>query len=296
MVFTDPVEITLPADGGQINVTPARREFIDELHPVYKKSVLVSNAAAASRLIITGSDMVSNVLRKQADTYTKNNKPSAKTMTFKPATRERIRRINTFTDGAVHLSSKTVGQIGKVAQNFGATLGGHKKSGGGAPKGYGPDGEPLDTYKPGLLNKSIIAFSTVMDGVEQAGRNLLTSGSTAATTVVEHKWGPDAGEISKAFGGGATNAGLVYIDVTGVSRRAILKSVAKGMVVGHTSDGNQVIVGGGEGDANMGPDGKVDDKVDGKVNDTEPVDATNIPAFNKKPANGTKTWPQDKKT
>ncbi|GAB1316623.1 hypothetical protein MFIFM68171_06833 [Madurella fahalii] len=247
----DPVEITLPAAGGQkINVAPISPELYDaELHPAYKSSFLVSNASAASRLIITGSDMIAKMLQNQADTFTRKAQPSAKPMTFQPATRERIRRINTFTGGAASLSAKTVGQIGKVAQSLGATLGGHGKKGNGGPghKGYGPDGKPLNTYKPGLLNKSMMAFSTVMDGVEQAGRHLLASTSDAATTVVTHKWGPEAGDITRSLGGGVKNVGLVYIDVTGVSRRAILKSVAKGMVVGHTVSGEQVIVGGGDG-------------------------------------------------
>lgn len=250
-VFSDPVEITLPADGGQkINVAPISAELYEaELHPAYKSSFLVSNASAASRLIITGSDMLAKMLQGQADAFTKKAQPSAKPMTFQPTTRERIRRINTFTGGAASLSAKTVGQIGKVAQSFGASLGGHGKKGDGATghKGYGPDGKPLNTYKPGLLNKSMMAFSTVMDGVEQAGRHLLTSTSDAATTVVTHKWGPEAGDITRSLGGGVKNVGLVYIDVTGVSRRAILKSVAKGMVVGHTASGEQVIVGGGDG-------------------------------------------------
>lgn len=40
--------------------------------------------------------------------------------------------------------------------------------------------------------------------------------------------------------------------MTGVSRRAILKSVAKGMVVGRTEKGDQIIVGGGDGGAGPG--------------------------------------------
>ncbi|KAJ4294879.1 hypothetical protein N0V88_005118 [Collariella sp. IMI 366227] len=192
----DPVEITLPADaGGKINVAPISQELYEaELHPAYKKSFLVSNASAASRFIITGSDMLSKLLHNQADTFTRKTTPAAKPMTFKPATRDHIRRINTFTGGAATLSAKTVGQITKVAQNFGAHLGGHNKPGSGSSrKGYDKDGRPLDSYKPGLLNKSMMAFSTVMDGVEQAGRNLLSSTSDAAATVVGHRWGAEAG-------------------------------------------------------------------------------------------------------
>lgn len=240
--------ITLPSDGGQqIAVAPASHEYADMLrHPAYQKSTIVSNAAAASRLIVTGSDMISKMLTGQADNFTKKTAPTHKPVSFKPSTREHIRRINTFTGNAAGLSAKTVGQIGKVAQNLGATLAkrGSKQPGG---RGFGPDGQPIADYKPGILNKSFMAFSTVADGIDQAARNLLTSTSSAATTVVTHKYGPEAGDISRSVGGGFKNVGLVYIDVTGVSRRAVLKSVAKGMVVGKTADGGEVIVGGADG-------------------------------------------------
>ncbi|KAK4218524.1 Spc98 family-domain-containing protein [Rhypophila decipiens] len=242
----DPVEITLPSHGGQmISVAPVSHEVEQELHPAYKKSFLVSNASAASRLIITGSDMVSKVLQNQANSFTQKTQPATKPMTFQPTTKEHIRRINTFTGNAASLSSKTVGGIGKVAQNIGATLGG--RAGKGGKKGYDADGKPLDDYKPGILNKSLMAFSTVMDGVEQAGRHLLESTSESAATVVGHRWGPEAGEVTRSIGSGVKNVGLVYIDVTGVSRKAIIKSVAKGMVVGKTASGQDVIVGGGDG-------------------------------------------------
>ena len=242
------MQITLPQEGSQaIAVAPASQEDLEIiLHPAYKKSFLVSNAAAASRLIVTTSDLVSKALQGQADSFTKKTQPNSKPVTFKPATREHIRRINTFTTNAAGLSSKTVGQIGKVAQNLGATLSGRAKS--GAKKGYDKDGKALDDFKPGILNKSLMAFSTVADGIEQAGRNLLTSTSSAATTVVEHKWGPEAGDVSRSLGGGVKNVGLVYIDVTGVSRRAIIKSVAKGMVIGRVANGGgDIVVGGGDG-------------------------------------------------
>ena len=272
----DPVEISLPEEGAQIRVAPATREDLEDLHPAYKNSFLVSNAAAASRLIITGSDMVSSMLHKQADSFTRNTKPNAKPMTFKPATREHIRRISHFTGGAASLSSKTVGHISKVAQNFGATLSRNSKKE-GTVRGFSPDGTPLDDYKPGILNKSFMAFSTVMDGVEQAGKNLLSSSSSAATTVVSHKWGSEAGELSRSLGGGVKNVGLVYIDVTGVSRRAILKSVAKGMVVGRTADGEQVIVSGDDGEMT---------RTDLDAKDYELSDSASDAASGKLPAGG----------
>ena len=91
------------------------------------------------------------------------------------------------------------------------------------------------------------AFSTIADGIDQAGRNLLASGSTAASTVVGHKYGPEAGTVASNLAGGVRNVGLVYIDAAGVSRKAVIKSVAKGMVVGKMPNGQQIVVGTGDG-------------------------------------------------
>jgi len=250
----DPVEITLPEDGSlNIGVAPASAKYLEmAMHPAYKNSTLVSKAAVASRLIVTTSGYVSKTLQSQADSFTQKTKPSAKPMTFTPTTHARIRKVHTFSEGAAGLSAKTVGQVTKYAQNIGATLAKHGEKQKGS-KGIGPDGQPVEDYKPGLLNKSMMAFSTIADGIDQAGRNLLASTSTAATTVVAHRFGPEAGEISKSIGGGFKNVGLVYIDAAGVSRRAIVKSVAKGMVVGKVKGGGDLIVGGGDGGVMTGP-------------------------------------------
>lgn len=223
------------------------------MHPAYKNSTLVSKAAMASRLIVTTSSYVSKTLHAQADKITQNTQPASKPMTFTPTTHTRIRKVHTFTEGAAGLSAKTVGQASKYAQNIGATLARRAQNQKGL-KGIGPGGEPLEDYKPGILNKSLMAFSMIADGIDLAGRNLLASSSMAATTVVTHKYGPEAGEISKRIGGGFKNVALVYIDAAGVSRRAIVKSVAKGMVVGRVKGGGDLIVGGGDG----GGDGVVD--------------------------------------
>jgi len=173
-----------------------------------------------------------------AETFTQKTAPAAKPMTFKPTTHEHVRRINSLTTSAAGISAKTVGQATKYAQNIGATIAGRKAK--------NAKGTPED-YKPGLLNKSMIAFSTIADGIAHSGKSLLTTGGAAATTVVGHKYGPDAESIAADLAGGVKNVGLVYIDVTGVSRRAVIKSVAKGMVVGKVKGGGEIVVGGGDG-------------------------------------------------
>ncbi|KAI0848243.1 senescence-associated protein-domain-containing protein [Daldinia vernicosa] len=239
----DPVEITLPEEGtNKLAVVPASPETLEmELHPAYKKSFIVSKAAYASRLIITTSDLVTNAMQSGSDSFVKNTKPTSKAVTFTPATHERVRRIGTFSGGVAELSSKTVGQVTRLAQNVGATVAGRGVREG--KRGFGPDGQPLESFKPGLLNKSLMAFTTVADGIDHATRNLLTSASSSATNIVAHKWGAEAGELSKHLGGSVKNVGLVYIDVTGVSRKAVIKAVGKGMVVGKVKGGGEIIVG-----------------------------------------------------
>lgn len=243
--ITEPVMVALPQDGSQnIGIGPAPHEYVGkDMHPAYKKSTIVSRATQASQLLVTTSDFVTRSMASGADSFTKKTQP-VKPMTFQPSTHDHIRRINTFSTNVAGLSSATVGSITKYAQNFGANIAKRKN---GNARGFDKDGNPIDTYKPGVLNKSLMAFNTVVDGVEQAGRNLLTGTSSSMTTVVGHRWGEEAGEVASHIGGGFKNVGLVYIDVTGVSRRAILKSVAKGMVVGQVKGGGQVVVGGEQG-------------------------------------------------
>jgi spartin len=213
-------------------------------HPAYKDSSLVQNAAAASRLIVTGSSYVSNMLSSGAENFTHKVKPNEKPLTFKPATHERVRKIHTFTQGAAGMSSRTLGQLQNVTQNLGARLAGKGEK---KRAGYDEHGKPIEDYKPGFLNKSMIAFSTIADGIAYGGRNLLTSAQSSATTMVGHKYGDEAREVAGNLAGGVKNVGLVYIDVTGVSRRAVIKSVAKGMVVGRVKGGGEIVVGGGDG-------------------------------------------------
>lgn len=211
-------------------------------HPAYKDSTIVQTSAMASRLIVTGSTYLANALTSGADAFTRKTKPNPKPVTFSPTTQAHLRKINSISQTAADISAKTVGQVGRVAQNFGASMTRRKENG----KERGLDGKPAG-YKPGILNKSLIAFSTLTDGIEQGARNVLSSGSAAATTIVGHRYGPDAGAATADITGGVRNVGLVYIDASGVSRKAILKSVAKGMVVGRMRDGKQVVVGGGDG-------------------------------------------------
>ncbi|KAI9836988.1 MAG: hypothetical protein M1819_000637 [Sarea resinae] len=243
----NPVEIQLPAQGNDIGVSPASEEYLKlARHPAYKDSRLVSNAAVASRLIVTGSTYLSNALSSGAETFTQKVKPNPEPMTFTPTAQGRVRKLHSLSTSAAGLSAKTVGTLSRHAQNLGASV---ARKGDRTSTKKGAPGGKDDNYKPGILNKSMIAFSTIADGVDHAGRQLLNSGSTAATTVVGHRYGPDAANVAGSLAGGVKNVGLVYIDAAGVSRRAVIKSVAKGMVIGKVRGGGEIVVGAGDGGA-----------------------------------------------
>ncbi|RMZ76250.1 hypothetical protein DV738_g5063, partial [Chaetothyriales sp. CBS 135597] len=243
-----PVEIQLPTEGqgnNNILVSNVSEEYLAlARHPSYANSTIVQTSAQASRLLVTTSNYIANAMTSGAETFQRKTQPNPKPITFSPATHARVRQIHNFTAGAAQLSSKTVGQLGRYAQNLGARVAGKGER---AKKRAGPDGRPAEGYKPGVFNKSMIAFSTLADGIDHAGRTLLASGSAAATNVVGHKYGQEARAVASDLTGGVKNVGLVYIDAVGVSRRAVIKSVAKGMVIGRMPNGQQLVVGSGDG-------------------------------------------------
>ena len=222
LTLVAPVEINLPQEGesNRITVNNASEEYLKMArHPAYKDSALVQNAAMASRLIVTGSGWLANQMTAGAENFAKKTQPNPKPLKFTPTTQARVRKLNSVTASAVGLSAKTVGQVTKHAQTLGATL---ARRGEQQKKMKNLDREG---YKPGLLNKSMMAFSTIADGVDYASRNLLASGSSAATQVVGHRYGEDARNVIGGIAGGVKNVGLVYVDAAGVSRRAVIKYV-----------------------------------------------------------------------
>jgi spartin len=202
-------------------------------NPAYASSSLVQTAAAASRLIVTTSDHIAGAMAAGASKFATTTKPQ-KPVNFSPSTYKHVRKINKVTTGAAALSQRTVGQVAKIAQNVGASVARRSVK----------DGK---SGAPGLLNKSMIAFSTIADGIAVSGKHLLGASGEAATAMLGHRYGDDARRVAAELTRSVTNVGIVYIDVTGVSRRAVLRSVAKGMLVGKVKGGGQVLVGDGDG-------------------------------------------------
>lgn len=118
--------------------------------------------------------------------------------------------------------------------------------------GYGSQAAYVQTSQPGsgattpsgkkrpLLNRSLLAVDSVLSSLEAATNQLISSGTSAASQMAGHRYGAEAGEAVAQVGGSARNAVLVYVDVRGMGRRAILKSTAKGYVKARLRSGEKV--------------------------------------------------------
>jgi spartin len=88
-----------------------------------------------------------------------------------------------------------------------------------------PAGGPLEKLGPG--RKFIIAAKLIAATVGDSGKKIADVGSERLIAAVNHKYGAEAAHSTRILTGTARNVALVYIDVTGLGRRALLKSAGK---------------------------------------------------------------------
>jgi spartin len=237
----DPVLIDISEDPkthqNTITVTPAPDDY-------RTKSSIVRTADLISSGIMFSSNTISSGINSTANWYIKKRPTTELPVAFQPTTLERVRKIHHLSNSAVTMSAKATGFIASTAHSLGAgvrhRLGGEDKSGKGK--------------KPSFLNKSLIAFETIADSLDNSTKQLLNSTSNAATSVVRHKYGDQAADISHGIGSSVRNVGLVYVDARGVTRKALIKGAAKGMLFkAKVGNGQEVILGGGRVESSSGP-------------------------------------------
>lgn len=200
---------------------------------------LLSTAAGISKGLIYASETLTKGLDRAASWYTTSRAPTEKPLVFKETTKRNIAKMSQITGTGAKYSHKAVGAVQNLAASLGERLTARdaKKA---AKEPIDPKtGKPKE-QKPGFLNRSLIAFSTVMDGVDQATQNALRGATQSSSQVIHHKYGEEARDLSLEFGNSVSNVTTVYIDARGISRRAILKGFGKGAVRGVV--GNKKIV------------------------------------------------------
>lgn len=207
-----------------------------------------------------GADHLASSLTRGADALNRRIPPANRPLDFSPATQARVRRLHTLSassaTASANLSAAALGRVGKIAQSAGAGLARRQRGAAGGDVANDPRMASGGGGKRALLNRSLLAVSTIADGLDTSAQNLAAASTTAASSVVGHRYGDAAGRVAADAVGAARNVALVYIDRTGVSRRAVVKAAARGMVVGCVRDGQRVVVGdAGDGDKGGGEKG-----------------------------------------
>jgi spartin len=81
-----------------------------------------------------------------------------------------------------------------------------------------------------LLNRLLTSTDLLLTTLESSASHLITHTSTSLSAVATHKYGPDAGRAVGMVGDSVKNVAVVYIDMRGVGRRALLKVAGKRMI------------------------------------------------------------------
>ena len=227
----DPVLIDISSDPSTekntLTVSPVTTDYRNQSSLVYAADKISSG-------IMFSSNAISKGINFSADWYMKRHPTSDLPVTFQPSTLERVRKIHQLSNSAVVMSAKATGFLASAAHSLGSGIR-HK---------LGSEDKP--GKKPSFLNKSLIAFETIADSIDTSTKQLLGTTSNAATNIVRHKYGDQAADISHGLGSTVRNVGLVYVDARGVTRKALIKGAAKGMLFKtKVGNGNEVILGGG---------------------------------------------------
>ncbi|KAJ7494493.1 hypothetical protein B0H11DRAFT_2004914 [Mycena galericulata] len=109
----------------------------------------------------------------------------------------------------------------------------------GAPTNLGTAPEEKFSVKLSTTTRILLSADLILSTIDNSTRRLFDAGTDNLGTVVGHKYGAEAGESSVLMAGTARNVALIYIDMRGIGRRALLRRVGKEFVKGRVSDYTQ---------------------------------------------------------
>lgn len=202
-------------------------------------SSLISAANFVSSGVVVGAEWAARKLEDAAGRQLAGESRLAggrhKELVFHPIAGRGAAAGLKVTQGVLTVTGKTVGLIGSAAagvgDRLGRTLGIQSSPSGKPPKGI-----------RGVVNRALVAANSVVDSLEQGGSAVLASGSHSANAVIGHHYGPEAAKVSAQVGGSVKHVALVYIDVRGIQRRALLKTVGRSALKAKMTDGTEVVL------------------------------------------------------
>lgn len=229
-----PVDVIIDTETDQVKVEP---------HTVVeyeKDDYILSSASSLSNGLIFVSNKVSSGLESVANWWVENRPASDKPLVFSESTKKNVERLSNVTATGASYSRRAVIAVSDAAASLANRLMSNDKPEGSEPPEKNADA-PIKA-PDGLLNRSLIAFSTVMDGLDTATQNFLQGASSTSTRVIGHSYGPEAEALAEKFSRTVTNCTVVYIDTRGIYRKAIIKGLGKSLFNGVVGDDKVILI------------------------------------------------------
>ncbi|KAK0224994.1 hypothetical protein EDD85DRAFT_217063 [Armillaria nabsnona] len=95
-----------------------------------------------------------------------------------------------------------------------------------------PPAPPLPPRNLGRTRRLLLSADLILSTLDNSTKRILDVGTSRLGAVVGHKYGEDAGQSSQLMAGTAKNCALVYVDLRGMGRKAILKTAGKEFIKG----------------------------------------------------------------
>ncbi|KAG6831224.1 hypothetical protein H0H92_012021 [Tricholoma furcatifolium] len=107
-------------------------------------------------------------------------------------------------------------------------------------QGFPDRGAPLVLPQPRVplsrKERILLSADLILSTLDHETRRVLDAGTATVGSVMSHKYGAEAAESSVLMAGTARNVGLVYVDMRGIGRRALLKRAGRQFVKGRLSN------------------------------------------------------------
>jgi len=218
---------------------------------------------ACSKGIVFTTNLVSSGISSATSYYITHSEPTREPVTFSDTTRQNLRRVHNISGQAVMVTSKTTGMIHKMIEKLADRVTGRGSSSSPAPAfpprsrdGLSPSNiaspypgppssqstsrtpPPLPPRKrPAILNRMLASTDLLLTTIEHSAHHIISNGTQDASRAMGHKYGPEASQAATQMGESVRNVSMVYVDVRGVGRRALLRKAGRRIVFGSRQQG-----------------------------------------------------------
>ncbi|KND00984.1 uncharacterized protein SPPG_09171 [Spizellomyces punctatus DAOM BR117] len=229
--------VPLPGDEQQEETLPVRVKVLRDA----SSGMLSTSEYISSGLILTSSAL-GKVMKSGAQSLKTLIPVAAAPWEPDATTKKNIEKVHNASKSTADFTRRAAETVATVAVSAGKTVASSASK-------LVPGSNHIGDSRTGsaswdLLRTTVHAVGNVLDAGVHAGKTLFDDTVEAASGLVQHRYGGEAGNAVRLSLGAVGNVGLVYFDARGIGRRALLKHVAKGVVMNvRLTDGRVVSLG-----------------------------------------------------